>query len=111
MASDAWALCRELRHRAGLSQRALARAAGVTPATIARIEKGRMDPTFSLLRKIVRAAGYDLRVSLAEEDPDERKARLHAEALTDEERLRQNDHLTRLWVAAMDRKRPAHARG
>lgn len=99
MLSDAWAVCRELRRRAGLSQRALARLAGVTPATVARIEKGRMEPTLSLLTRIVRATGYDLRVTLAERDPDERKARLHAESLTDEERLRQNDHLSLLWAS------------
>lgn len=94
MASTAWALCREVRARTGLSQRALAERAGVTPATIARVEKGRMEPTLALLERIARAAGIDLTISLAPADPDERKARAAIRDLSLEERLRQNDHLS-----------------
>jgi len=100
MASAAWALVRDLRVRKGFSQRQLAALAGVTPATIARIEKGRMEPTLALLTKIVAAAGLELQVSLSDPDPDERKARLAMLALTPEERLKQNDRLSALWVGA-----------
>jgi transcriptional regulator with XRE-family HTH domain len=96
MTSSAWALCRDARARGGLSQRALAARAGVTPATIARIEKGRMQPTLALLERIARAAGFSLTVALEQPDPDERKARLAARALTVEQRLRQNDRLSAL---------------
>lgn len=103
MASAAWALVRDLRVRTRLSQRQLASAAGVTPATIARIEKGRMEPTVALLTKIVAAAGLELELKLREPDPDERKARQAMLALTPEERLKQNDRLSVLWVTGRAR--------
>lgn len=101
MASDAWALCRELRRRAHLSQRRLAALAGVSPATIARIEKGRMEPTLDLMSHIVTATGLQMAISIEEPDRDERKAQLAARSLTNEERLRQNDGLAKLAVSAL----------
>lgn len=62
--STAWALCREARARAGLSQRELAAKAGVSPSTIARIEKARLEPTLDLLMRVIRACGLDLRLRL-----------------------------------------------
>lgn len=96
MSSDAWAVCREIRGLGGLSQRALAAKAGVTPATIARIEKGRMEPTLDLLQRIARGAGMSLRLAVSASDPDEKKAKRHSQMLTDEQRLQQNDRLSRL---------------
>lgn len=103
MASAAWALLRDLRVRKGLSQRQLAGLAHVTPATIARIEKGRMEPTLALLTRIVAAAGLGLELTLREPDPDERKARQAMLALTPEERLKQNDRLSALWATGRAR--------
>ncbi len=96
--SDAWALVREIRRRARMTQRELAAAARTTPATVARIEKGRMEPTVALLARIARAGGFELGLVLRAPDPDERSARLRARKLTDEQRLRQNDRLSRLRV-------------
>ena len=42
-----------LRVKAGLTQLALARKAGVRPETISRIERGKANPTAETLRKIV----------------------------------------------------------
>lgn len=64
----AWALLREARTQAGLSQRALAARAGVAQAEIARIENGRQEPSFSRLERLVRSAGFDLRIELAPHD-------------------------------------------
>lgn len=92
--STAYAICLLARRRAGLSQRALAAATGVSPSTIARIEKGRMDPTVSLLTRVVEACGLDLRLSLAPgsaPSPDG--------GLTVEDRLRENDRLAALHLA------------
>lgn len=94
MSSDAWAVCREIRRRAGLNQRELAARAGVTPATIARIEKGRMEPTLDLLQRIARGADFDIVLSLSRRDADDEKAKRHSRSLTDEQRLRQNDQLS-----------------
>lgn len=86
-----------------MSQRALAAKAGVTPATIARIEKGRMEPTLELLQRIARGAGMNADVSLSSLDPDEEKAKRQSQMLSDEERLRQNDHLSRLRLTGTER--------
>lgn len=48
------------RRRAGLSQRALARAAGVPHSTVARIELGQLSPRADTLERLLRAAGRTL---------------------------------------------------
>lgn len=92
--SSAYAVCLLARRQAGLSQRALAAAAGVSPSTIARIEKGRMEPTVAVLTRIVEACGLELRMSVA-------KPRLPARDLGDlsvEDRLQENDRLAALYL-------------
>ena len=56
---------REARKAAGLSQRALAEAAGVAWSTVARIEKGHVDPTVGMLNRLLAAAGSDVVLELA----------------------------------------------
>jgi len=53
-------LVRYTRQKAGLSQRALAERAGVTQATVARIEKGEIDPRSNTVARLLRACGYEL---------------------------------------------------
>ena len=64
----AWALVREARAEAGLSQRALAERAGVAQSEIARIESGRQEPSFPRLQQLLRAAGFDMRIELVPHD-------------------------------------------
>ncbi|MFN8035587.1 MAG: helix-turn-helix transcriptional regulator [Acidimicrobiia bacterium] len=66
--SAAYTLCAEARRLAGLSQRALADRAGVSPSTVARIERGRMEPTLELLDRLIRACGLELRLRIVEHD-------------------------------------------
>jgi transcriptional regulator with XRE-family HTH domain len=68
MTSSAYTICAEARRRSGLSQRALAARAGVSPSTVARIERGRMEPTFELLTRLVEACGQELRIRITEID-------------------------------------------
>ena len=83
----AWAVIQEARKRAGLTQRALAERAGKAQSEIAKIERARRDPTFSTLERLVRAAGFDLRIQLVPYDEhDEELIRAMLE-LTPEERL------------------------
>jgi transcriptional regulator with XRE-family HTH domain len=83
----AWAIVREARQRAGLTQRELADRAGKAQSEIAKIERARRDPTFSTLERLVGAAGFDLRINLVpHDDHDERLIRSMLE-LTPEERL------------------------
>lgn len=66
----------------GLSQRALAARVGCTRSTISRIEAGDMDPTLTMLARIVSAAGHRLLVELAEPGDSLRLAEA-AEGTTD----------------------------
>ena len=64
----AWAIIREARARAGLTQRALAQRAGKAQSEIAKIERGRRDPTVSTLERLVHAAGFDLKLQFVPHD-------------------------------------------
>lgn len=59
----------EARRRAGLTQRELARRAGVAPSTVGRIEAGLRAPSADLVERLVRAAGFEILVGLGEPDP------------------------------------------
>ena len=58
------ALLTSARVRAGLSQREMAAQAGVAQSTVARIESGHADPTFSTLERLLSAAGLEMRIRL-----------------------------------------------
>jgi transcriptional regulator with XRE-family HTH domain len=62
------ALIREARKRAGLTQAGLAARLGSHQSVVARWESGRTRPDFETLQRIIRAAGFDLGLSLAPED-------------------------------------------
>lgn len=50
---------RETRERLGLSQRQLALRAGMTQASVSRIERGKVSPTFQTLRELMLAMGEE----------------------------------------------------
>ena len=62
-------LIREARERAGLTRAELARRAGVAASTVGRIEAGARAPSTDLAERLVRAAGFEIRVALGEPDP------------------------------------------
>ncbi len=99
---DAAVVCRQVRAYACLSQRELARRAGVSPATITRIESGRMQPTVATLAKIVRAAGLTLDLVVTDPDPDHRKALAHRAGLSIEDRFREVANIDRFRRAVAD---------
>jgi transcriptional regulator with XRE-family HTH domain len=66
--SSAAALLQQARAETGLSCRALADRAGVTPSTISRIEEGKMDPTYTMLSRVLGAAGKALQSTCADLD-------------------------------------------
>lgn len=53
-------MVREARRRAGLTQRQLAAKAGIPQETIARIERGRVDPRVTTLDRLLEGCGYGL---------------------------------------------------
>jgi transcriptional regulator with XRE-family HTH domain len=61
---------REARLRAGLTQRVLASRAGVSQPLVARIESGRVQPSFERVLDLVRACGFDLDVRVVPLDED-----------------------------------------
>lgn len=58
-------LLRRARERAGLTQRALAYAAGTSQSVVARIENGQTSPTVGTLTRLLEAAGYELDAELS----------------------------------------------
>ena len=58
----------QARLRANLNQRDLAARAGTSQSAIAAYERGTKDPAYETLRRILRAAGFDLRLRLMPRD-------------------------------------------
>jgi transcriptional regulator with XRE-family HTH domain len=58
--SMAGRMVRHARRRAGLTQRALEAKAGIPQETIARIERGRVDPRVGTLERLLEACGFGL---------------------------------------------------
>jgi transcriptional regulator with XRE-family HTH domain len=61
-------LLRDARSAAGLSKRTLAAKAGVPTSTVSRIENGQIDPTLSMLERLLAAAGTHMSIDLAPRD-------------------------------------------
>jgi transcriptional regulator with XRE-family HTH domain len=66
--SAAGSLIQLARIKSNISQRDLAAKAGTSPAAIASYETGRREPTMPTLLRILRSAGFDLRMHLAPYD-------------------------------------------
>src|SRR5260370_21598325 len=67
--SPSSALLQLARLKAGLSQRELAERAGVPVTMISAYERDQRQPTLATLLRLLRAAGFDLRLHLAAYDP------------------------------------------
>src|SRR5437899_1796417 len=98
--TPAWALVGMARTRAGLTQAELARRAGTSQTAVARYERGRALPTLETLYRLVRACGFDLRMSLEPYDDHDDVLLDEQLARSPEERLRANDDLMRLAAGA-----------
>ena len=85
-----WALIREARRRAGFTQAELAKRVGTSQPAIARYERARSMPDLATLHRIVEACGLELRLELAESDPQREAAARIAFERTPEERLQAN---------------------
>jgi len=62
---------REARLQAGLSQEGLAERLGLPRQSIARWERGAVEPSFETLRQLVRACGFELDVTIGPAEVDE----------------------------------------
>lgn len=61
---DAAPIVRAVRERAHLTQRELADRADTTQAVVARVESGNSNPSVATLRRLLHAAGFDLKVEI-----------------------------------------------
>jgi len=59
---DPATVIRQVRRRRGLTQAELARRAGISQPVVSAYERGRRDPTYGTLRKLVEAAGERLQL-------------------------------------------------
>jgi predicted nucleotidyltransferase/DNA-binding XRE family transcriptional regulator len=66
MARSAAATLRDARSRAGLTQMELARRAGITQSVVSAYESGHRQPSLPTLSSLVAAAGFELRLQLAD---------------------------------------------
>lgn len=83
-------LLRTARSSTGLSQRELASRANTAQSVVARIELGQTDPSQGTLRRLLRAAGFNLVSRIEPRTPSESHMLADVErilALTPEERL------------------------
>jgi transcriptional regulator with XRE-family HTH domain len=98
--SPSSALLQLARLKAGMSQRELAERAGVPVTMISAYERDQRQPTLATLLRLLRAAGFDLRLHLAAYDPhDEILAGLEA-SRSEAERDRRDRQL-RAWRDAV----------
>ena len=98
--SPSAALLQLARLKAGMSQRELAERAGVPVTMISAYERDQRQPTLATLLRLLRAAGFDLRLHLAAYDPhDEILAGL--EAGRSEAERRQRDRQIEAWRGAV----------
>jgi transcriptional regulator with XRE-family HTH domain len=97
-----WALIREARRRAGLTQADLAKRVGTSQPAIARYERARAMPDIDTLHRIVEACGLELRLALANPDPQREAAQRAALERTVEERLQANSRQAELVHALRD---------
>jgi transcriptional regulator with XRE-family HTH domain len=71
---DPSALIRQARHAAGLTQRELARRAGVTRAALSHYERRRRIPTIATLEAVLAGAGQQVRAELEQLNADVERA-------------------------------------
>src|SRR5215469_1815268 len=94
------ALLQLARLKADMSQRELAERAGVPVTMISAYERDQRQPTLATLLRLLRAAGFDLRLHLAAYDPhDEILAGL--EAARSEAERHQRDRQIEAWRGAV----------
>ena len=67
---DSGQFLREARLRAGLTQQQVAERASVSQPTVARIERGDVQPTFERLLQLIRVCGFDLEIHVVPLDED-----------------------------------------
>ena len=92
-------IVREARRRAGLSQAQLAERLGTTQSAIARLERGRSEPSFSKVVAVARVCGIDLVPRLIDSDEADWSVASTNLGLTPDARVRRHAQALRFAVA------------
>lgn len=95
-----WALIRDARQRAGMTQRQLAETAGTSQAAIARYERAKAMPDIPTLMRLLAACGFELHWTLQPLDPTADRQIRDSLAQSPAARLHGNRRLTRLAAHA-----------
>lgn len=107
-----WALLREARRKAGLTQRDLAARAGTSQSAVARYERARSLPDIDTLQRLLAICGYELRWKLEPLDLTGDQQIRDAIATSPKARLEANRRVTRLAARAHRApRRPLMPRG
>jgi transcriptional regulator with XRE-family HTH domain len=101
-------IVREARRRAGLSQAQLAAALGTTQSAIARMERGRTEPSYERVVEAVRACGLELTPRLMPVDGSDWSVASTNLSASPDERVRR--HQAALRFALAGREAMARAR-
>lgn len=93
-------LIRQVRGRAGITQRELARRLGTKQPVIARWESGSRQPDYQTVQRVVRACGFDLVLSFEKADPQEEALLNRWLQMTPMQRLEANQNMldTERWA-------------
>ncbi len=88
-------LVRDARAKRGMSQRALARHAGVPQSTVSSVESGQRQPSVAMLERLLGAAGFRLQTHLVNAIRPSELLELHHEEVAD---LLARHRISRAWV-------------
>lgn len=78
---QASALLRDARYRAGLTQTQVADQAGISRPLVSEYERGKKDPSVTMLARLIDACGMELRLEAAELSDTDRKQYLRDAAI------------------------------
>jgi transcriptional regulator with XRE-family HTH domain len=95
-------LVREARRRAGLTQTDLAGRLGTTQSALARLERGRTEPSFERVAQAVAACGLELVPAIRVADDSDWSVASANLALSVDDRIRRHQAALRFAVAARE---------
>lgn len=101
-------LIRIARQKAGLSQREFADSAGLTQQSISAYETGRRDPSLETLKRLLAAAGFEMRIRLDPIDDHDAALGVYMESLDGSERAALEEEQRKRVAAAKLRRTRGH---
>jgi hypothetical protein len=101
-------LIRLARSKAGMTQTELATSAGVSQQVVSEYETGRKEPSLPSLRRLINAAGYEIRMRLDPLDEHDESIERFLDTLSSEARAEIEDQQRRRVEAARMKRLRGH---